>query len=91
MVLSEVKEMEICFGQDWDEYFNKLDNPIKERIWKKIQQLKHLTKTRHLKHGLPFFVIESGQYRICFEEIEEKRIIRFAGNHKQYEKWFKEQ
>lgn len=54
-------------------------------------QLKKAAKARHLRHGLPFFVVESGQLRVCFEEDRRKRIIVFAGNHKQYEKWYRNQ
>jgi len=59
---------EIQFAENWDKYFRKLDKTEKEKIWKKIQQLKTLEKVRHLKHGLPFFVLETGQYRVCFEQ-----------------------
>ncbi|MBN2127101.1 MAG: hypothetical protein JW703_01775 [Candidatus Diapherotrites archaeon] len=82
---------EIKYEKEWDKYFSKLDNSEKQKIWKKIQELKTIEKTRHLKFGLPFFVIETGQYRICFREKENNREIAFAGNHKQYEKWLKEQ
>ncbi len=82
---------EISFAEEWDKFFRKIDKQEKERLWKKIIQLKTIEKARHLKHGLPFFVLESGQYRICFEEKEKTRIIMFAGNHKQYEKWYKKQ
>jgi len=44
-----------------------------------------------MMHGLPNFVIETGQYRICFRKKENIIFIIFAGNHKQYEKWFKTQ
>ena len=81
----------LVFAEGWDGDFEKLGSSEKERIWKKIQQLEFLPKARHLKHGLPFFVAESGQHRICFEEKGETRIIVFAGNHKQYEKWYKKQ
>jgi len=57
---------------------------------KKIQQLKTLAKARHLKKGLPYFVVETGQYRICFKEEGNLRTIHFAGNHKQYQKWYKQ-
>lgn len=82
---------ELSFADDWDIYYSKLDNSIKEIIWKKIQQLKILEKPRHLEHGLNYFVVETGQYRICFEEKQNIRIIAFVGNHKQYEKWCKKQ
>jgi len=79
------------YESNWDKYFSKLDKNSKEKIWKKIQQLKTIKSARHLKHGLPYFVLESGQYRICYEEEDKLRKIIFAGNHKQYEKWFKKQ
>ena len=82
---------ELDYADDWDFYFRKPDKSEREKTWKKIQQLKHLPSTRHLKHGLPYFVVETGQYRICFEEIGNIRRIMFAGNHKQYEKWIKKQ
>jgi len=80
---------ELCFADNWDEYYSKMDNSQQQRIWKKIQQLKVLTKARHLKRGLPYFVVESGQDRICFKEEGNKRTIHFVGKHKQYDKWCK--
>ncbi|HZX33817.1 MAG TPA: hypothetical protein VFF09_00390 [archaeon] len=77
------------FAEGWDRHFSRLDKTEKEKLWKKIQQLKTPGKARHLKHGLPFFVAESGQHRICFEEEKSVRKIMFAGNHKQYEKWLR--
>lgn len=88
---SEKPLFEILFAGGWDRHYSKLDFSEKEKIWKKIQQLKMLEKARHLKHGLPFFVLETGQHRICFEEKQKTRTIMFAGNHKQYQKWYKEQ
>ena len=49
--------------------------------------LKEIKKFRHLKLGSPFFIVESGQYRICFIETKNKRILMFIGNHKDYDKW----
>ncbi|MFH0986802.1 MAG: hypothetical protein V1911_02000, partial [Candidatus Micrarchaeota archaeon] len=77
----------IKFADGWDKYYLKLDKTEKMKIWKKIEQLKTQHKTRHLRHGLPFFIFETGQYRICFEEEKDARIVAFAGSHKQYEKW----
>lgn len=82
---------ELDFADGWDIHFSKLDNSERERIWKKIQQLKFLAKVRHLKKGLPFFVVETGQYRVCFEQKQKTRMVVFAGNHKQYEEWYKKQ
>ncbi len=79
------------FAEDWDQYFVKLDNSEQERVWKKIQQLKTLSGARHLRHGKPFFVVEAGQYRVCYKQEGKKRTVEFAGNHKQYETWYKRQ
>ncbi|MCR4335871.1 MAG: hypothetical protein NUV57_05030 [archaeon] len=79
----------IDYQQNWGKFFSKLDKNEQLIIWKKIQQLKTLKETRHLKYGLPYFVLDSGQYRICYEQIEKIRRVMFAGNHKQYEKWLK--
>lgn len=80
---------ELEFVEDWDDFFEKFDNSSKNIVWKKIMKLKYLQSARHLCHGLQFFVVEVGQYRICFEEINNVRRIVFVGNHKQYEKWYK--
>lgn len=80
---------ELGFADDWDIHYSKMDSTEKQRIWKKIQQLKTLAKARHLKKGAPIFVVESGQYRICFREKGKTREILFAGNHKKYQKWYK--
>ena len=81
----------IEFVSGWDKHFSKLDKSEKYKIWKKINQLSHLESTRHLKHGIPYFTIEIGQYRVCFREESNTRFVLFAGNHKQYEKWIKKQ
>ena len=63
---------------------------LPDDLKEKIEQLKTLLKARHLKQGIPIFVVESGQYRICFREKGKAREILFAGNHKQYQKWYKQ-
>ena len=44
-------------------------------------------------HSLRYQVEEVGQHRIAFEVDERARTksIYFIGNHKQYEKWYKNQ
>ncbi len=79
------------FKPGWDKHYAKFNSSEKERVWKKIQQLKFLSRPRHLKHGLPFFVAEAGQFRVCFEEVQKSRTIVFVGTHKQYEQWYKSQ
>jgi len=79
---------ELEYKEDWDKYFKKMNKELQIKIWKKIQQLKELESARHLKLGLPFFVVETSQYRITFRQIGKTRTVWFAGNHKQYEKWY---
>lgn len=74
---------EVVLADDWDKYYSKMDQSEKEKIWKKILQLQTLQTARHLGHGESFFVVEAGQYRICFREKEKTRTIIFAGNHSQ--------
>ena len=81
----------LLYADGWDIFYSKMDSTQKQRIWKKIQQLKTLERARHLKKGLPYFVVETSQYRIAFKEERKKRTIYFAGNHKQYAKWYKSQ
>lgn len=83
----------LIFKPDWDKHYSKMDKSVQTIIWKKIQQQKNETKTRHLKHGVEFYVVETGQHRIAIKinEKENTKTIHFVGNHKQYEKWFKSQ
>lgn len=81
----------IIFFPDWDIHFSKMDKSVQEIILKKIEKQSNETKTRHLKHSMEFYVVETGQYRIALK-IEEKnktKTVHFAGDHKQYEKWLK--
>ena len=83
-------EYALIFKPGWDSHFSKMDSSIQKMLWKKIQQQKHETKTRHLKHGIRFSVVEMNQYRIALKINEKHRTktIHFAGTHKQYEKWY---
>ncbi|AJF60447.1 MAG: hypothetical protein QT03_C0001G0961 [archaeon GW2011_AR10] len=83
----------LIFEPGWDKHFLKMDKSVQTMIWGKIQQQKEETKTRHLKHGIEFYVAEAGQYRIVIKIDEKEKIktIHLAGNHKQYEKWIKSQ
>ena len=85
-----LNDYSIAYEPGWDEFFEKFDSSVQERVWKKIQQLKQGLKHRHLKHGLPYFVEEAGGYRIVFKVFEMQKIkeVCFVGDHKQYEKWY---
>lgn len=82
-------EYSLDFADGWDFYFWKLDKSMRDRVWKKIQQLKLIPHSRHLKQGLDYFVSEVGQYRIAYKINEDKKtkILYFVGDHKEYEKW----
>ena len=77
------------FAQGWEKCFEKLDKGMRRRVWKKIQQLKIQTHSRHLKQGLNFFVSEVGQYRIAYKIDGQRKVkvVHFVGDHKEYEKW----
>ena len=79
------------FEPEWDVHFSKIDKSLQRKIWKKIQAQKRETKTRHLRFGVEFSVVEAGQYRVVLkiDEREKSKKIHFVGNHKQYEKWLK--
>ena len=76
------------YSKGWDKFFSKMDSSVQKMIWKGIQKLKTMEKARHLKRGLPYFVVEVGQYRIGFIEEKGTRTIAFVGNHKQYQRWY---
>ncbi|MEK6957514.1 MAG: hypothetical protein AABW99_00845 [archaeon] len=76
----------------WDLHFKKFDKSVQVQILKKLEQLKQPLQARGL-HSSRFQVEETGQYRIALKIDEENRVkkIQFIGDHKQYEKWYKEQ
>ena len=80
------------FHKNWPDYFNKLDNQIKQRIAKKIQKILEHPKKRHLSGNAKYFVDEIEQYRILYMVFEEKQEVRFffIGNHKEYERWYRQ-
>lgn len=70
----------------------ELDFSIREQILKRIKRMESGPAGRHLKYGLPYCIEEIGQYRIAYTSNEQskEKIIYFVGNHKDYEKWFKQ-
>lgn len=89
--MTESDEWKIEYNDGWDKYFIKFEEFIQIQILKKINQIKNINLHRRL-HKSRYCVEEVGQYRICFIvdfNTHTKRIY-FVGNHKQYEKWYKE-
>lgn len=78
------------FDENWKELFDDLPEDLKMRVMKKIKRILEGLPTRHLEHGIPYFVEEFGrQYRICYKSFEDVKVRRFyfVGKHKDYEKW----
>jgi hypothetical protein len=81
------------FDPKWKERFSRLPDDLKERVIKKMRQILNGLPGRHLRFGVDFFVEEVGQYRICYKSFEDRKARRFyfIGDHKEYEKWIREQ
>lgn len=79
------------FRKGWDRRFKKFDKATQQKILKKLDQMKQPLSSRGL-HSSRYQVEEVGQYRIAFIQDEKTRTknIHFIGDHKQYEKWYKE-
>jgi hypothetical protein len=61
------------------------------RVVKKIKKILEFLKKIHLGGKANFFVDEVGQNRILYRIFEEKEVrLYFVGNHKDYEKWYKQ-
>jgi hypothetical protein len=63
---------------------------MKERVVKKIKKLLEEGHSRHLGHGLDFFTVNFGGYRMTFKKSEKEKMLRFyfVGTHKEYEKFY---
>lgn len=81
----------IEFESDVEESYTALDKSMRYQIDKKLSKMERDDLvSRHLRHGLPIFVEEVGQYRIAFkvrEDLKQKRIV-FIGDHKAYDRWY---
>ena len=88
----DLRPWKLAFKDGWDKNFKKFDTETQRKILKKLDQMKQPLQARGL-NASRVVVEEVGQYRIAFYQDEEKRQkeIHFVGNHKQYEKWYKEQ
>lgn len=80
---------DLTFDQDWPEYYGQLDGGLQIRAKKLLRKLKEGLDGRHLKYGVDFYVLEFGQYRMCYKKFEEQKVkkLYFVGDHKEYEKW----
>ena len=80
------------YDEKWAEYFDKLEYSLQERVAKKIKKILEFPQKRHMKKSARYFVDEVGQYRLVYRIFEEQKEARFyfVGNHKEYEKWYKQ-
>jgi hypothetical protein len=81
------------FDPGWKRYFERLDNSVKIRIVGKMKQILTGLPGRHLERGVPYFVEEVDQYRICYksDDVAMVRRFYFVGGHKEYLKWIGKQ
>ncbi|MFA5246364.1 MAG: hypothetical protein WC408_00550 [Candidatus Micrarchaeia archaeon] len=82
-------EYKVTVNEAVEKKLQKMDNAISERLIRLIARMRSTEPGRHLKHGLDFFVEEEGQYRIVFRFTNQEKRIHFAGDHKEYEKWYR--
>ena len=66
------------FDEEWPDYFNKLDNQIKERIAKKIKKILEHPQKRHLTGNAKYFVDEVGQHRIVYRVFESSNEAKMS-------------
>jgi hypothetical protein len=87
-----MSEYVALYDDDWGKYFNKYSNELKIRIVKKISKILEYPEKRHLKSGARFFVDEIGQSRLLYRVFEDTKQVKFyfIGDHKEYEKYYKE-
>ncbi len=74
------------------EQLSRIDRSMRGQLGKKLTQMEREDlMSRHMKLGLPYNVVEVGQYRICFRINIQNKIkwVYFIGDHKEYEKWVK--
>ena len=82
----------VGFHEDAKKRLLALDLSIREKLLKRIARMQEERTGRHLRHGVTFFVIEVGQYRIAYycDEKKKEKVIHFVGDHKEYRKWYLE-
>ncbi len=87
----DLQPWKLEFKPDWDIHFKHFDRSIQQHIIKKLEKMKQPIQGRGLNNS-KYQIEETGQHRIAFIEDETTRTkyIHFIGNHKQYEKWYKQ-
>ena len=76
-------EYTLIFGKQFDKEFNKLDNSLKQQLWKKLERLKENPESgKHLRHlniweikvemYRTFYIIDKNQIRVVLLSIQHK-------------------
>ncbi len=82
----------IDFDSAWYGFLSAVPLEVQRRFAKRLDK-KYVSHPaagfRHAKFGVPYFVDEIGQYRVCFKSDEHAKTRRFyfIGDHKAYERW----
>jgi len=83
--------MNIKILETAEKELEKINNPLNKMFGKHIEKIAIKETSRHLQHGLPFFVENvTKQARIVYYiEKEIILIMHCFVTHKEYEKWYK--
>ena len=83
--------MEIVFTKMAKKEFLNLDKPIQIQFKKAIEKLIENPIRKHLKYGIPTYVIKvTKQARFIYDYANERIIILHCfSTHKDYEKWYR--
>ena len=84
--------MKVLFTEKARKEFLGMERTMQERFKSAILKIKEYPHRKHLKYGLPYYVIKvTKQARIIYEIEEEViYILHCFKTHKSYEKWYKE-
>ena len=83
--------MNIKILETAEKELEKIDNTLNKMFGKHIEKIALKETSRHLQHGVPFFVENvTKQARIVYYiEKETILIMHCFATHKEYEKWYK--
>ncbi|MFH0906463.1 MAG: hypothetical protein V1824_03945 [archaeon] len=80
------------FTEEFEKEYNKLDLFLRKKIYNKaLELLEPDISRKHLKYGLPYFVLKIDKSSRLIYNLESNKVIciKYFNTHKEYEKWFK--
>ena len=86
------KPYAIDFSEHFADYLADVPLEIRRIFEKRLKgKYKNYPSFEHKKRGVPFYSDRiSGKYRVCFMQIEQRRLMVFIGDHKAYDKFLAE-